>query len=136
MVCALGNQVCRQGLSVNFQRLPLLLEDLAVSHDDGSFRKRLLQLSKVDLLILDDFGMAALNAVGRNDLLEVIECRNGARSTLITSQLPVDRWHDYLSGGNPTVADAILDRLVSGSHRLELKGESMRKQRSRKLAAA
>lgn len=76
--------------------------------------------------------MAALNAVGRNDLLEVIECRRGARSTLITNQLPVDRWHDYFDGGNPTVADAILDRLVSGSHRLELKGESMRKLRGRK----
>ena len=83
-----------------------------------------------------DLDQHCLNAVGRNDLLEVIECRNGARSTLITSQLPVDRWHDKLSGGNPTVADAILDRLVSGSHRLELKGESMRKQRSRKLASA
>lgn len=125
--CALGNQACRQGLTVMFQRLPLLLEDFAVSHGDGSFRKRLMQLAKVDLLILDDFGMAALNAVGRNDLLEVIEQRCGNRSTLITSQLPVDHWHDYLSGGNPTVADAILDRLVSGSHRMVLKGESMRK---------
>ena len=129
--CALGNQACRQGLSVLFARLPLLLEDLAVSHGDGSFRKRLAQLAKVDLLILDDFGMATLNAHGRNDLLEVIEQRCGARSTLITSQLPVDRWHDYLSGGNPTVADAILDRLVSGSHRIELKGESMRKLKVR-----
>ncbi len=134
LACALGNQACRQGVSVSFQRLPLLLEDLAVSHGDGSFRKRLAQLAKVELLILDDFGMAALNAVGRNDMLEVIESRSGARSTLITSQLPVDRWHDYLSGGNPTVADAILDRLVSGSQRLELKGESMRKQRKRKSA--
>jgi DNA replication protein DnaC len=132
MACALGNQACRQGLSVSFQRLPLLLEDLAVSHGDGSFRKRLNQLAKVDLLILDDFGLSALNAVGRNDMLEVIESRSGARSTLITSQLPVDRWHDYLSGGNPTVADAILDRLVSGSQRLEIKGESMRKKRKRK----
>lgn len=134
LACALGNQACRQGVSVSFQRLPLLLEDLAVSHGDGSFRKRLAQLAKVELLILDDFGMAALNAVGRNDMLEVIESRSGARSTLTTSQLPVDRWHDYLSGGNPTVADAILDRLVSGSQRLELKGESMRKQRKRKSA--
>lgn len=134
LACALGNQACRQGVSVSFQRLPLLLEDLAVSQGDGSFRKRLAQLAKVELLILDDFGMAALNAVGRNDMLEVIESRSGARSTLITSQLPVDRWHDYLSGGNPTVADAILDRLVSGSQRLELKGESMRKQRKRKSA--
>lgn len=127
--CALGNNACRHGLSVSFQRLPLLLEDLAISHGDGSFRKRLNQLAKVDLLILDDFGIAALNAVGRNDLLEVIEQRTGNRSTLITSQLPVDRWHDYLSGGNPTVADAILDRLVSVSHRVELKGGSMRKLR-------
>lgn len=129
--CALGNQACRQGLTVMFQRLPLLLEDLAVSHGDGSFRKRLTQLAKVDLLILDDFGMATLNAVGRNDLLEVIEQRCGNRSTLLTSQLPVNRWHDYLSGGNPTVADAILDRLVSGSNRIDLKGESMRKIRAK-----
>lgn len=129
--CALGNQACRQGMTVSFQRLPLLLEDMAVSHGDGSFRKRLTQLAKVDLLILDDFGMATLNAVGRNDLLEVIEQRSGSRSTLLTSQLPVNRWHDYLSGGNPTVADAILDRLVSGSNRIELKGESMRKMRAK-----
>ena len=89
----------------------------------------------MDLLILDDFGLAALNAVGRNDLLEVIEQRSGHRSTLITSQLPVDRWHDYLSGGNPTVADAILDRLISGSQRIELKGESMRKLRGTRRPA-
>jgi len=133
--CALGNQACRQGLTVLFQRLPLLLEDLAVSHGDGSFRKRLAQLAKVDLLILDDFGMATLNSVGRNDLLEVIEQRCGNRSTLLTSQLPVNRWHDYLSGGNPTVADAILDRLVGGSNRIELKGESMRKMRAKHKAS-
>jgi DNA replication protein DnaC len=119
-------------MSVSFQRLPLLLEDLAVSHGDGSFRKRLNQLANVGLLILDDFGLTALNAIGRNDMLEVIEARSGTKSTLITSQLPVDRWHDYLSGGNPTMADAILDRLVSGSQRLEIKGESMRKRRNRK----
>lgn len=131
MACALATQACRLGMTVSFQRLPLLLEDLAVSHGDGSFRKRLGQLAKVELLILDDFGLAALNAIGRNDMLEIIESRSGALATLITSQLPVDRWHDYLSGGNPTVADAILDRLVSGSQRLEIKGESMRKKRKR-----
>lgn len=129
MACALGTQACRLGMSVSFQRLPLLLEDLAVSHGDGSFRKRLAHLAKFDLLVLDDFGLAALNAIGRNDMLEIIESRAGAKSTLITSQLPVDRWHDYLSGGNPTVADAILDRLVGGSQRLEIRGESMRKKR-------
>lgn len=131
MACALATQACRLGMTVSFQRLPLLLEDLAVSHGDGSFRKRLGQLAKVDMLILDDFGLAALNAIGRNDMLEIIESRSGALATLITSQLPVDRWHDYLSGGNPTVADAILDRLVSGSQRLEIRGESMRKKRKR-----
>lgn len=133
MACALATQACRLGMTVSFQRLPLLLEDLAVSHGDGSFRKRLGQLAKVDLLILDDFGLAALNAIGRNDMLEIIESRSGAMATLITSQLPVDRWHDYLSGGNPTVADAILDRLASGSQRLEIKGESMRKKRKRSM---
>ncbi len=127
LACALGHQTCRQGMSVSFLRLPLLLEDLAISHSDGSFRKRLMQLEKVELLILDDFGMATLNALGRNDLLEVIEGRCGKRSTVITSQLPVDRWHDYLSGGNPTVADAILDRLVGCSQRLTLRGDSLRK---------
>ena len=136
LACALGNQACRRGLTVQFQRLPLLLEELAISHGDGSFRKRLNQLAKLDLLILDDFGMAALNAIGRSDLLEVIESRCGTKSTLLTSQLPVERWHDYLSGGNTTVADAILDRLVSGSQRIELKGESMRKLKGRSKAAA
>ena len=117
-------------------RLPLLLEDLQIGHADGSFHRRLALLAKADLLVLDDFGLAALNAQGRTDLLEVVDARSGGRSTIITSQLPVDRWHDYLSGGNPTVADAILDRLVSGSHRLELRGESMRKQRTKRLANA
>jgi DNA replication protein DnaC len=129
LACALGHQACRYGLSVGFQRLPLLLEDLGVSHGDGSFRKRLALLAKVDVLILDDLGINVLTAMGRSDLLEVIEQRCGRKTTLITSQLPVDKWHGYLSGGNPTVADAILDRLVSGAHRIELKGESMRKPR-------
>lgn len=132
LACAFGNQACRQGMSVSFQRLPLLLEDLAVSHSDGSFRKKLAQLAKVDLLIVDDFGLSALNAISRHDLLEVIESRSSGRATLITSQLPISSWHSYLGDKNSTVADAILDRLVSGTHRIELKGESMRKQRSKK----
>lgn len=131
--CAFGNQACRQGLTVQFQRLPLLLEELAVSHGDGTFRQRLRQLAKLDLLILDDFGMSALPLTGREDLLEVIEQRTGSRSTLVTSQLPVDRWHDYLNAGNPTIADAIMDRVASGAHRIELGGESMRKQRAKKM---
>lgn len=131
--CALGNQACRLGLSVSFQRLPLMLEELQLAHADGSFRKRLMQLAKVDLLILDDFGIATLNPQSRGDLLEVIDSRSGGKSTAITSQIPVDLWHDYLKGGNPTVADAILDRLVSGTLRLQLKGESMRKLRAAKV---
>ncbi|HNU67147.1 MAG TPA: IS21-like element helper ATPase IstB [Methylotenera sp.] len=131
--CALGNQACRLGLSVSFQRLPLLLEDLHLAHADGSFRKKLMQLAKVDLLILDDFGIATLNAQNRGDLLEVIDSRAGVKSTAITSQIPVELWHDYLKGGNPTIADATLDRLVSGTIRIQLKGESMRKVRAGKI---
>jgi DNA replication protein DnaC len=133
IACALGNQACRVGLSVSFQRLPLMLEELHLAHADGSFRKKLMQLAKVDLLILDDFGIAALNPQSRGDLLEVIDSRSGGKSTTITSQIPVELWHDYLKGGNSTVADAILDRLVSGTLRIQLKGESMRKLRSPKI---
>lgn len=133
LACAFGNQGCRHGKTVLFHRLPLLLEELQLAHGDGSFRKRLAQLSKVDLLILDDFGMATLNAQARADMLEVIDGRVGGRSTVITSQIPVDRWHDYLSEGNPTVADAILDRVVSGSMRINMRGESMRKSQNKGL---
>jgi DNA replication protein DnaC len=132
LACALGNHACRKNLSVKFFRASLLLEELAISHADGSFRQKLSQLAKVDLLILDDFGTTALNAVGRNDLLEVIEQRCGSKSTVLTSQLPANRWHDYLADGNPTVADAILDRLQGGSQRIELKGESLRRTRAKK----
>jgi DNA replication protein DnaC len=98
-----------------------------VVHAGGSFRKRLALLTKVDLLILDDYGMKAMTQESKTDLLEVIESRMERRSTLITSQVPMKKWHDYLSEGNSTVADAILDRLVSGAIRIILRGESMRK---------
>lgn len=126
LACALGNQACRHGKTVFFVRLPLLIEELQVGHADGSFRRRLMQLSKFDLVILDDFGIAALGAQGRADLLEVIDCRADGRSTIVTSQIPVDKWHDYLSGGSRTVADAILDRVIGGSLRLQLSGTSLR----------
>jgi len=122
--CALGNQACRQGLSVRYERASRLLDSLRIARGDGSYGKRLIQLAKTDLLILDDFGLKPLAQPERHDLLEVIEDRHGTRSTLITSQLPVSSWHEYLN--DPTVADALLDRLLSQSHRLELKGESMR----------
>lgn len=132
IACALGNQACRHGLTVKFERVPTLLEDLGVAHAERTFRKKLAALGKLDLLILDDLGINTLTAESRSDLLEVIECRSGNRSTIVTSQLPVKRWHDYLGDGNPTVADAILDRIVSGAHRIELVGESMRPKRKKK----
>jgi len=147
--CALGNQACRFGMSVLFKRIPLLLEDLTMSHSDGTFRRLLGQLSRPDLLILDDLGISPINSTGRADLLEVIEQRAGSKSILITSQLPIDRWHDYLTtggkastGNNPTQADAILDRLVNDAalleHRysLSVDSPSRRLDRGWKLAPA
>ena len=100
-----------------------------MAHTDQTFRKRINQLAKLDLLILDDLGINALTPEKRSDLLEVIECRSVGRATIVTSQLPVKRWHDYLGEGNPTVGDAILDRLTTGAQRIELDGESMRARR-------
>ncbi len=106
--------------------MPRLLESLRIARGDGSYGKRLLQLAKTELLILDDFGIRPLAMNETHDLLEVIEDRHATRSTLITSQLPISSWYDYLN--NPTIADALLDRLLSGAHRIELKGESLRQK--------
>lgn len=125
LACAFGNQACRAGLSTRYLRLPRLLEQLRISHGDGSYTRLMTQLLKTELLILDDWGMQPMNASQRQDLMEVVEDRHGRGSTLIASQLPVKHWHDYI--GEATVSDAILDRLLHGSHRLELLGESMRK---------
>ncbi len=113
---------------MRYERASRLLDSLRIARGDGSYGKRLIQLAKTDLLILDDFGLKPLAQQERHDLLEVIEDRHGTRSTLITSQLPVGSWHEYLN--DPTVADALLDRLLSHAHRLELKGESMRSRQS------
>lgn len=126
LACALGNAACRQGLSVAYVRTPRLFEELRIAHGDGSFGKRLASLAKTDLLILDDWGLAPLNQSERNDLLEILDDRVGSRSTLITSQLPVEHWHAYLN--DPTLADAILDRVIHAAHKLALAGESQRKQ--------
>lgn len=128
IACALGNQACRQGLSVRYLRLPTLLEQLRIAHGDGSYVRLMGQLLKTDLLILDDWGIQPLTSQQRNDLMEVIEDRHDRRSMLIASQLPIDRWHAYI--GKATLADAILDRLLHGAHRLNLTGESMRKERA------
>jgi DNA replication protein DnaC len=127
LACALGHQACRQGLSVRYLRLPRLFEQLRIAQGDGSYLRLSKQLAKVDLLILDDWGLQKITAPARNDLMELIEDRHGLKSTLIASQLPIDLWHEQI--GDATLADAILDRLLHGSHRLELKGESMRKRR-------
>jgi len=125
LACAFGQQACRQGFTVRYERTARLLESLRIAHGDGSYHKRLAQLAKIDLLILDDFGLTPLTAAECHDLLEVIEDRHGQRATLLTSQLPIATWHQYLN--NPTLADALLDRLLHAAHRLELKGDSLRK---------
>ena len=126
LACALAQHACRQGFPVLYQRVPRLTEALRIAHADGSFGKLLAQLARIDVLILDDWGMTPLDQAARHDLLEVIDDRSVSKSTIITSQLPIDHWHAWLN--DPTVADAILDRLVHRSHRIPLKGESMRKK--------
>jgi DNA replication protein DnaC len=126
LACALGHQACRQGLSVRYERAARLLEELRVARGDGSLQKQLAALAKTDLLILDDFGLKPLGQLERLDLLDIIEDRYNTRATLVTSQLPVEHWHEYV--GDPTVADALLDRLLNNAHRLELKGESLRRK--------
>jgi DNA replication protein DnaC len=127
--CALGNAACRQGLSVFYIRVSRLFEELKIAHGDGSFPRRMAQLAKVDLLIMDDWGLAPLARAERHDLLEIMEDRHGSRSTIITSQLPVENWHEYIN--DPTIADAVLDRVVHNAHKIALKGESMRKTKGR-----
>lgn len=125
LACAFGNAACRQGLSVAYVRTPRLFEELRIAHGDGSFGKRLSALAKTELIILDDWGLAPLSQSDRNDMLEVLDDRVGARSTLMTSQLPTEHWHAYLNG--PTLADAILDRVLHAAHKVALTGESLRK---------
>ena len=126
LACALGNHAARQGFSALYVRASRLIEELRIAHGDGSFTRRLGQLARIDLLLIDDFGQTALAASDRSDLLELIDDRVNTRSTIITSQLPIERWHEYLN--DPTLADAILDRIVHHSHKLKLKGESRRKE--------
>lgn len=125
VACALGQSACRHGLTVRYLRLPRLLQDLGLARADGSYGKVLTTLAKADLLLLDDWGLAPLADRERRDLLEVLEDRSGRRATLVTSQLPLEHWHTCV--GDPTFADAILDRLVHQAHRITLKGTSMRR---------
>jgi DNA replication protein DnaC len=129
LAAALGHKACRDNQSVLYQRVPRLFEDLALGRGDGRHPRLLRSLGRADLLILDDWGLEPLDAGARHDLLEILEERYGRRSTMITSQLPVDRWHDII--GDPTYADAILDRLIHNAHRIELSGESLRRGRGK-----
>jgi DNA replication protein DnaC len=133
LACAIGHKACRDNRSVLYQRVPKLFADLALARGDGRYARLMRAVGGVQLLILDDWGLAPPDAAARHDLLEILEVRYGRRSTIITSQLPVDNWHDHI--GDPTYADAILDRFVHNAHRIELSGESQRKNRSAKPAA-
>lgn len=129
LACALAHKACREGYTVQYQRLTRLLRDLMIAKGDGRYTKLLATLAKVDVLLLDDWGLMKLNAENRRDLLEVLEDRHGRRSTIATSQLPIEEWHSVI--GDPTLADAILDRLVHNAYKINLRGESMRKQQAK-----
>jgi DNA replication protein DnaC len=126
LACALGQQACRQGYRVLYRRVPRLFDELALAHADGSYPQVLARVARIDVLVLDDWGLTPLTEAQRQDLLEVLEDRDGTRSTILTSQLPREQWHDYL--GEPTVADAILDRVVHRAVAITLTGPSRRKE--------
>ena len=128
LACALAQKACRDGYSVHYARVPRLFADLELAHGDGRFPRLFRTITKADVLILDDWGPERLSANHRRDLMEIVEDRYGAGSTVITSQLPVEAWHEVI--GEPTFADAILDRIVHNAYRLALDGPSIRKIRA------
>jgi DNA replication protein DnaC len=130
IACALAQKACRDGHSAYYTRAAALFRDLAMARADGSFRNLLARLSRIDVLVVDDWAMAPLSEPERRDFWEICEDRYQVRSLILTSQLPVPRWHEQI--GDPTVADGILDRIVHNAHRIELRGDSMRKPRSDK----
>lgn len=128
LACAFAQKACREGFNTLYLRTTKLFEDLTLAKGDGRYLKLLTAFAKTDLLVLDDYGLAQLSQEQRHDLLEILEDRHGLKSTLVTSQLPIDHWHEQI--GDPTMADAILDRLVHSAHKIQLKGESMRKKKA------
>jgi len=128
LACALAHQACRQGLSALYLRAPRLFDELSLGHADGSFRKRLAAIAKIAVVVIDDFAIAPIGPRERTDLLELLDDRVGSRSTLITSQLPIEHWHEYI--GDPTLADAILDRLVHSAHKIHLEAKESMRQRT------
>jgi DNA replication protein DnaC len=130
LACALAHKACRDGFTVLHKRTAELFRDLVVAHADGSFGRLLLKLSRIDVLLLDDFAMAPLKDTERRDFLEICDDRYQRRSLILTSQVPVQHWHEQI--GDPTIADSILDRIVHDAYRIELNGESLRKKKGRK----
>jgi DNA replication protein DnaC len=128
IACALAHKACRDGFTAQYRRVSRLFDELSYAHVDGRYPQLMKKLARTDLLVLDDWGLAKLLAAQRRDLLEVLDDRHKRKSTLVTSQLPVEHWHKII--GDPTLADAILDRLVHNAYRINLKGESMRKNTS------
>lgn len=128
LACAFAQKACREGFSALYLRMTKLFEDMSLAKGDGRYLKLLASFAKVDLLVLDDFGLMPLNQEQRHDFLEIIEDRHNLKSTLVTSQLPIVNWHEQI--GDPTLADAILDRLVHNAHKLKLEGDSMRKKKA------
>lgn len=128
LACAFAQKACREGYTSVYLRISRLFENLSLAKGDGRYIKMLTGFAKTDLLVLDDYGLAKLNQEQRHDLLEILEDRHGLKSILITSQLPMKHWHEQI--GDPTLADAILDRLVHNAHKIHLKGGSMRKKKA------
>lgn len=127
LACALTHKACEEGFSARYLRLPRLLSDLDVARAEGGYRSKLASLARIDLIVLDDWLVAPLGDAGRRDLLEILDDRYDKRSTMIAAQLPPENWHEAI--GEPTLADAILDRLVHNAYHLRLEGDSMRKAR-------
>jgi DNA replication protein DnaC len=128
LACAFAQKACRDGFSALYLRMTKLFEDMSLSKGDGRYLKLLTSFAKADLLVLDDFGLMPLNQEQRHDFLEILEDRHNLKSTLVTSQLPIVNWHEQI--GDPTLADAILDRLVHSAHKIKLEGDSMRKKKA------
>lgn len=131
IACALGHKACLEGHKVLYFRAPRLFENLALAKGDGRYNKLINSIAKTDLLIIDDWGLSVLSDQERSNMLEILEDRHGIHSTIITSQLPVEHWHEAI--GNPTLADAILDRVIHNAYKIRLKGGSMRKAKAKKL---
>lgn len=129
LACALAQKACRDGFAVLHKRTSELFRELAVAHADGSIGRVLIRLSRIDVLLLDDFAMAPLKDSERRDFLEICDDRYQRRSLILTSQMPVAHWHEQI--GDPTIADSILDRLIHNAYRIDLTGESLRKKKRR-----